>query len=102
MRIAFIARNIGALLVVAAICSTVFANQIHEITNFANSDAQIETTCSEKDTPTDKCTIALKKGGHSKTLMHYPFPPSNVGLSDGVFSILVPCGTGCAATFFYS
>ncbi|MCG5074701.1 hypothetical protein [Paraburkholderia tagetis] len=101
MRIVSIARSIVVGLVAAAVCGTAFANNIHEITNFSNSEAQIETNCSGKNVA-ENCTIALRKGGHSQSLMRYPFPPANVGLSSGIFSILFPCGTGCAVTFFYS
>ena len=72
------------------------------ITHFANSDAQIETTCLENSQAANRCAVAIKKEGSTRFLLHFPFPPTNIGLSGQIFSILFPCGTGCSATFFYS
>jgi len=99
--ISFVRKYIAPF-IIAITCEHTFASTIHEITNFQNSDAQIETTCPDEDSPSKGCSVVLVKNKSRKKLLHNTFAPAYIGITDGVFTIKFPCGTECSATYFFS
>jgi hypothetical protein len=74
---------------------------IDEATHFENSKIQLRTICDDKDGGTD-CSVFSIDGGAKKKLISFPFAPSDIKFSSGVFVIIFPCGTECSATYFYN
>lgn len=73
---------------------------VHEVTHFKSSEIQLETSCTDKGGG-QNCVIYSVAKNWRKSIISFPFAPSNIDYSDGVFVVSFPCGTECSATYFY-